>query len=254
MTHLLSTSEEDFQRRERGQEYALREQRGKLFREVTPIPPIPPRASANLPGVVRVRPRYPRTFVVTEEQEDDVTRIPTVPQPTQWRHESPTYESESSLPLLSLIASEQVPVSLPISPTIDELDTLPYGRMLSGEGQVVQNSPVLESAGQIQQRVWDIADRETDPPGNRVAELSPLLDVETLLLPSLEAGKVPRTLLQVPTAFAESEAVDLHFIDRLRWWLLYPGRLEFLCWLTGTFLLMCFTMLIAVILVECLKI
>jgi hypothetical protein len=68
----------------------------------------------------------PRSYTQFQEEED-VTRAPTVPQQTMWQHESPDYRVESSLSSLSLVSVEDVPpVVRP--PSIDELNTLPPAR------------------------------------------------------------------------------------------------------------------------------
>ncbi|GER89281.1 hypothetical protein KDW_34430 [Dictyobacter vulcani] len=41
-----------------------------------------------------------------------------------------------------------------------------------------------------------------------------------------------------------------HPIEGLRWWLVHPGRLEFLLWLLGTMLLLCVTVLFTVLLLS----
>src|SRR5947209_5696717 len=92
----------------------------------SPMPPaIPRRASAHPASVVKVRPRYTRSIFVPED--GDVTRIPTLPQPTMWQYETPEYQAESSLSSLSLVVAD-VPTSPPSQRAEDEIakrDTLP---------------------------------------------------------------------------------------------------------------------------------
>src|ERR1700687_1787224 len=63
-------------------------------------------------------------WIDEEEDEEDVTRAPTVPPRTMWQHESPGYRAESSLSSLSLVAADDSPPAQR-PPSIDELDTLP---------------------------------------------------------------------------------------------------------------------------------
>ena len=87
-----------------------------------PQTPIPARASAQQAArPVKVRPRYPHNH--TMPQDSDVTRIPTLPQPTMWQYELPDYEAESSLSSLSLAYPESA-----VDRALDELDTLPPPR------------------------------------------------------------------------------------------------------------------------------
>ncbi len=44
-----------------------------------------------------------------------------------------------------------------------------------------------------------------------------------------------------------SEGLILHPLDRVRWWLLYPGRIEFILWVGGTLLLLGVTFLLVLV-------
>src|SRR6266480_5299741 len=53
-----------------------------------PVTPIPPRASAQRPNNVKVRPKYSGTQADQHQQRDnDITRMPTSPPPSVWQYE-----------------------------------------------------------------------------------------------------------------------------------------------------------------------
>ena len=104
--------------RERGKRFEAGKSR--VSHPPTPVTPIPRRASASSPGAVRVRSRYSRSS--TDLQDDDVTRLPTVPPSAIWQDEADIYEIERHLAPVEV--PEYSPL-LPSSPSIDELDTLP---------------------------------------------------------------------------------------------------------------------------------
>ncbi len=99
-----------------------------------PLTPLPSRASAQPSSHVKVRPKYGRSAPLpSSEEESDLSRSPTLPQPTMWQYETPDFEIESSLPTLSLIVDApthpQVSVSAAPRTTrrlgqIDEIDTV----------------------------------------------------------------------------------------------------------------------------------
>lgn len=197
--------------------------------------PIPPRASAYPDAVVKVRPRYSRAL--QEGSKQDITTIATVP-PVMWQYETPNYEVESSLSSLSLVVDD-VASPVPLSPAIDELDTLP---------------PVTQAT------VSHIADLDTVPPSMlpgavRTRKLTAELDIAEL--PTVPTKKAPlhqgRSIFVLLSLFyaryqekksLRQKSYTLHFniLDRVRWWLLSPGRLEFLLWLCGTVVLLVITM------------
>lgn len=166
---------------------------------------VPPRASAYPSDVVKVRPRYPRAYSVTETLERDVTRIPTMPPAVAiWQYETPQYEAESSLSSLSLAISEATRLR---SPAIDELDTSPP----------VPDTPSLE-------------EKKRDSKHKYAPTLSSWID---------------RTEVKTtPEYVGPQEALDASVsspFDRFRWWLLLPGRIELILWICGTLVLICVT-------------
>jgi hypothetical protein len=236
-----------------------------------PATPIPPRASAYPSNVSHMRPRFPRSS--TEfQQEEDVTRAPTVPQQTMWQHESPDYRAESSLPSLSLVSVEEAsPAVRP--PSIDELDTLPPARrrqrdeMLPARPRARRDWPQHDYYGLVP-RPRDVSELATNPPPAVSVPSAKLRDEHFVASPAIDDMIEADT--QLSNAIVPLEASPLlhpaasrllvsanvsrrgrrqeyrpsfalHPLDRVRWWLLYPGRLELLLWLTGTALLVAIT-------------
>jgi hypothetical protein len=251
-----------------------------------PITPIPPRASAQRSNYVskgKVRPKYVGTYAQLEQQESDISRIPTYPQPAVWQYESPDFEIESSLPALSLIVdasiyseSAQSPRRTGRLPNLDELDTLPAQKVNQVTIDEIDTSPLRLKSQQL-----DIDEIDTLPPlvGNEqnARSLVPLNQPATMALaptfpnlPSPQGGSFDQKRLALaqqisdPSSWTAGSASGSryarriaerpkstrrkHFlnpIDNLRWWLLHPGRIEFILWLGGTILLLSVTILLS---------
>lgn len=276
---------------------------------VNPATPIPHRASAQQPDAVKVRPKYSRVYTRPLQQDSDVTRIPTLPPPTMWQYETPSYAAESSLSSLSLVveapthpqtlAAQQVAqVPLPVDECatktpapkkhitdIDEIDTLPahlsqlspspQQRIAIDRQQTRPEMPVRPA----QQRT-DIDKINTLPP-RLVPSVLPQSSTGLALTPQ-EPRPVPVQLhvspvqtINLAAATAPTEQIAaigdpsswtagggresayarriadrshgrkhipaMHPLDRVRWWLLHPGRLEGMLWLGGTLLLISVT-------------
>ncbi len=192
--------------------------------------PIPPRASAQRSGLGNLHPRYTRvTAKLPESEESDVTRIPTLPPPTTWQYSSLGFAAESSLPSLSLLGQ-------PAPPILDDVSMLPT-RIMSNQAQ-------------------DIEEIATQPPPSRPASSDhSQFGQSSEPLRSWTAGEGAnssyaryiagyRRDTSVPTwgkFRSPHRTPSLRPTERLRWWLLYPGRIEFLCWFGGTLLLMAVT-------------
>jgi hypothetical protein len=236
-----------------------------------PATPIPPRASAYPSNVSHIRPKFPRSS--TEfQQEEDVTRAPTVPQQTMWQHESSDYRAESSLSSLSLVSVEDAPPAVR-PPSIDELDTLPPARrrqrdeMLPARPLARRDWPQHDYYGLVP-RPRDVSELATNPPPVVSVPSVKLRDEHFVASPALDDMiEADTQLSNVVTPLEVSPALHpaasrllvsanvsrrgrrqeyrpsfaLHPLDRVRWWLLYPGRLELLLWLTGTALLVAVT-------------
>jgi hypothetical protein len=280
--------------RERGKRFDAGKSR--VSRPPTPVTPIPRRASASSPGAVRVRSRYTRSS--TGLQDDDVTRLPTVPPSAVWQDEADIYEIERHL---APVAVPEYSPLLPSSLLIDELDTLPPAlEPLSdkmsltsaaavqqrkallqfpieiddhGRGPIyralVEPSTPLENA--VENRA-DICEQVTNPPPvpfqphailalrnepsyiDAVVEADTVIDDSLIIVPSLFADidMYPtqledavdialtlraRELLHRKDSLEDKPAFIQNPLDYIRWWLLSPGRLEFLFWLGGAMLL-----------------
>lgn len=161
------------------------------------LPVIPARASAHPEAVVKARPRYLRW--TSDLGQEDITRLPTVPQSgTLWQFETPRYAAESSLASLTLAITDTNLVAWPASPGAATIQT--------GKGP---QSP-REDYDPIVARLYEhhVDDIDTVPP-----------------------------LLSSPLAQRRPWIPFLHPVESMRWWLIQPGRLEFLIWLCGTILL-----------------
>lgn len=189
---------------------------------------VPRRASAQSSSL-HVRPRYPRR---TEDALiEAISRIPTHPQqprrpsqpappeplPGMWQYQSPEFKAESSLSSLSLITPHRA-------------------------ARVAQPpSPATSGAS------WSIADLDTAP--------TPMLSENPTNLAAIEQDLVPwttgsganspyaRRIAEPGDSRPLKRTVTLYPWDSLRWWLLYPGRFEFLLWLGSALLLLCLTVI-----------
>ncbi len=245
-----------------------------------PVTPIPPRASAQRSNSGKVRPKYFDAHAQFDQKEDDITRIPTYPQPAVWQYESPDFEIESSLPTLSLIVdasifpeSSHAPRRTERLPYLDELETLPARKMNQVTiDEIDTNPPWLKS-----QHIDEI---DTCPPlvsnGQNARSLVPINQPATMVLaptfsdlPSMQSGLFDQKRLALaqqitdPSSWTAGGASGSayarriaewpkskshkHFfnpIDNLRWWLLHPGRIEFILGVGGTILLLSVTILL----------
>jgi hypothetical protein len=217
--------------------------------------PIPPRASAHPEAVVKVQPRYPRTYQAPTD--DDITRHPTTPSPVMWQYETSHYVAESSLASLSLFTPQQTPCPPSVAaPSIDALDTQP-----SVASMQHRKRPETDVSSR------DLADVDTAPPA--IAKLRTKQAIEIADMPTVPPGahrphrsgqRLSSFASQPPystehelfhsaqTLVSNESRRSLRFnpFDRLRWWLLYPGRLESLLWSGGVILLVGITVLLSV--------
>jgi hypothetical protein len=265
--------------RERGKRFDAGKSR--VSRPPTPVTPIPRRASVSSSGPVRVRSRY--TSSSTGLQDDDITRLPTVPPSAIWQDKADLYEIERHLAPVAI--PEHSPI-LPSSPSIDELDTLPPAleplpdKMSLASAEAVQQRkaalqfPIeidnhgrgqmyrapVELKNVVEERI-DICEQVTNPPPvpfqphaalalrdepsyiDAVVEADTMMDDSLIIVPSL-----PADIDMYPTQVEDAVDVALTLrarellrhkgpLDYIRWWLLSPGRLEFLFWLGGAMLL-----------------
>ncbi len=197
---------------------------------------------------VRVHPKYPRSHTLA--RESDVTRIPTMPQPTMWQYESLNYQVESSLPALSLVVSEVPPETEKrrsvTKQYIDEIDTVP-SVPVALDMAPAGLPPVIDTRSLVSTQVR-IDEIDTVPPAG-------------MPIVSTRQGGVSMTRPRGLSSWTAGGAVaspyarriaerqrqtrrrtrKLNPLDNLRWWLLRPGRLEFILWLGGTILLVTIT-------------
>jgi hypothetical protein len=174
-------------------------------RRTAALPVVPARTSAHPAAVVNVRSRHTR--LANEEASQDLTCIPTMPQPRAiWQYETLHYVAESSLATLSLALTD-TDAEAPLLASVTEQ----------------RRSGALRRKHSIIERLYqhDVADVDTVPP-----------------------------LVSHAFGVGIKSAFSLHPIDHLRWWLLQPGRLEFLMWLVGTIFLIGVSILLCLLLLS----
>lgn len=241
-----------------------------------PVTPIPPRASARRSNNIKVRPKYLSPGAqVNQHQESDITRIPTYTPPTMWQYESSDFEIESSLPALSLLedaptlSESYSPRRTDRLPFIDEIDTIPFRQENQATIDEINTMPLRLRSQQI-----DIDEMDTLPPlpgsgpngrslvsNNQSATMA--LALASPDLPATQSSLFEREKLALaqqitdPSSWTAGSASGSpyarriaerhsgtrrrlfpHPMDHLRWWLLHPGRIEFILWLCGTILLL----------------
>lgn len=232
-----------------------------------PVTPIPPRASAQRPNNVKVRPKYPGTQAHHHQQQDnDITRMPTFPPPAMWQYESPEFEVESSLSTLSLIVDAPTHPGPSFSPKrtdrlpyLDEIDILPAPQVSMSDIDTLATNPPRRKSNQV-----DIDEIDTLAPPLALAPVSPAIPSTNSVTSYRDQGKLALTNeMTDPLSWTAGSASgssharriierskgarrkqSLYTVDRLRWWLLHPGRIEFILWLGGTVLLLSVTILL----------
>jgi len=280
-------------------------------RRRNPTTPVPPRASAQPPGNITVRPRYSRGYTYPAPASD-ITRMPTLPPPTMWEYESPDFQAGSSLSALSLVVDAptipDAPVkraqraveiaehdTLPPPPTqrreltIDEIQTIPPAPARRAELAIEeidiipspkprQHVVTIDEIDTIPERtgqgtVYGASDTASSRAGNlpgsalmsipSVIPLSPTLAPTTSMQAdassSWTAGGAAQSRYaqriaerkggkgivwygsQDASTMTRGRSPFRHPADRLRWWLLRPGHIEFALWIGGTILLMVVT-------------
>jgi hypothetical protein len=197
---------------------------------------IPPRASARPSALAAVRSKYPRRFTDLEQVTHlDVTRVPTLPQKAEARPDlTDPIGSGISPRKTDDLPTEHIFCNIEGKVTFDEIDTFP---------------PDVQA--QLRPRLY----RATD-------ELSPLSDLDTLPVSSFQnkqAEVSPQvktrqwTATQLPNGIGRTVppqgfSTTWHGFDSVRWWLISPGRLEFLLCLIGALVLICITSFFMVVL------
>jgi hypothetical protein len=248
-------------------------------KQPNPPTPIPPRASAQSSGSMKAlptdkrqgrdghepqqarhhrKPRKPHSIAVKNTGKLG----PNTTQPLIWQYETPKYEAESSLPSLTLLVAEmptQPEILLPEddvqqvtgrSMHIDEIDTVPPH--LAAIAATQPHAPV------------NVDEIDTQPNLPNIQEVSPAsqpIVATRAVVPALAPAQVVEGDASSWTggeasAYAQfiadrkkkrPRAISLNPIDRVRWWLLHPGRLEFILWLGGTILLIAMTCILLLV-------
>ncbi|MEO6891922.1 MAG: hypothetical protein ABI456_20125 [Ktedonobacteraceae bacterium] len=217
----------------------------KPKRQPKPVMPIPPRASAH---PVTVRQRYPHYFSTAEEgnggplstsasrehlpaqgaargqqRGGTAEQVPHASVAPIWQHESSHYEAASSLSSLSLVVSElptrpgspASPRATRRLPHVDEIDTVPPDRTMDAPAFPPRALvPTTPKAVVPDPASWTAGGAVTSSHAQRLIER---------------------------TNSRRRRAWSLNPFERLRWWLLAPGRLEFTLWIGGTILLISVT-------------
>ncbi len=213
-----------------------------------PLTPIPARASAQpanaAPGSVVMPNRVGKgqknsTAGKTEQRQDPIhsgaessTSVNTQRTSPVWQYESSNFQAESSLPALSLLVSEMPtqpeveagPRTTRRLPRVDEIDTAPPqpSRMLV---PVTSQSNVAALSGP---GGTSIDSQQTSDPVSWTAGAASQSSYAQLISARGKRKKSPH-------------GISLNPLDRVRWWLLRPGRIEFVLWLGGTILLVSVT-------------
>lgn len=189
---------------------------------LSPMPPVPPAQKKPIGGTahpipqrasaqpVKVRPKYVRTSSQLESQDNDVTRIPTLPPPSMWQYESSQFEAESSLPSLSLVVDADVaPDVTPQAPMQSVVQALPQ-QPISGqsllEAPLPMNALATPPASPMQkkQHITDIDEIDTLP--SALVQLSPSATPGTA--PRQLSPAIPRQLSPASPASPRVSNID----------------------------------------------
>ncbi|MGH2496140.1 MAG: hypothetical protein ACRDIV_15710 [Ktedonobacteraceae bacterium] len=183
--------------------------------------------------------------VMPQHTTENLTPDPQAASPV-WQYESPNFEAAGSLPMLSLFMSEaptqpQPPVPNRATtrrlPHVDEIDTAPpqlspardrdqFGTLPPGHGRTPR-ALILAS------QTAPASPMETTPQSWTAGAAVGSPSAQLIMHPG-RRKRVPR-------------ATPFNPLDRTRWWLLHPGRIEFIFWLGGTFLLIGMTCLLLLV-------
>ena len=186
---------------------------------------------------------YPQ--VMPAHTTRDLTQTPD-PQaaPPVWQYESPDFEAAGSLPMLSMFMPEaptqpQPPVPNRATtrrlPDIDEIDTKPPQAMtVYSSGRA--GSIAHPARGQEQRAMVIAPQRAPVETGSRSWTAGPASGSPSAQLIARSGGRKHLPAIR-----------PFQPLDNARWWLLRPGRIEFILWLGGTLLLIGVTCLLLLV-------
>jgi hypothetical protein len=223
-------------------------------RHPNPITPIPPRASAQsinaVPGSI-VKPDTNQKNVTSSKEKqrradhkgapyaayDYSKNVDAQKNSTVWEYETPSFQASSSLQTLSLQISE-APTQPELEsrgkttrrlPRIDEITTVPP---LNEDHSIKSSRALVPINSHRDVTAFGRPDETT------INILSPK-EIDETSWTGGKASQSPYARLISSRSKRKNPhaAISLNPIDRLRWWLLRPGHIEFVLWLGGTILL-----------------
>ena len=230
----------------------------KARRHPNPDTPIPQRASAQPSNAT------PGSVVNPQKRQSDVTSGVEKQRKAQYRG-TPEIVSESSVLQHVQKNSSAWEYETPASQTSISLP--PHALLICEE----PTSPELAAQAKVTHRLHSIDEITTVPPQSRETSISTsrsIIPVDAQLeMITIHRPDQNRTQIELSQDIYSSSwtsgkatsssqarlissrkrrksshlAVSLNPIDRLRWWLLRPGRIEFVLWLGGTILLVAVT-------------
>jgi len=162
-------------------------------------------------------------------------------------YESPDFQAASSLPALSLLVSEA-----PTHPQL-ESNSKTTGR-LSGIDEI-NTVPSLDEAHSMESSRAMVP---LTPQPDVVAfdeyngtAINILVSNESSPASWTAGGAAQSSYAQLIATRGKRKkhrsTISFNLLDRVRWWLLHPGRIEFVLWLGGTVLLVCVTCLLLLV-------
>ncbi len=258
---------------------SIREQR-----ILNPQTPIPARASAHLIAPhMKVQPRYtskisrqsdvtripttPPAATILQYKSPNFEVESSISSRTSAQAEATAIAKLATVPPHPPAVDELDTIPPSLSPAIDELNTQPPRKKSMF---VVQKSPVLfgqnemksslaQSAVVIQPLSPSLTQSFRDDVPTLVPERVPHEQVQHRHLAASVSPVVGDSARQDIEGISWTTAqrvvakdskkrrkstLSLNPVERLRWWLLYPGRIEFLLWLSGTIVLVAITFLL----------
>lgn len=252
----------------------------RASKQPDPITPIPARASAQRPQSSPGRPSRRSASSASSRPPDSSVGQ----RARNWQHNSPNYEAASSLSSLSLIISETptAPPRSATAGTratgrlehIDEIDTVPPPPPAPARAVPSDSAEAPIPPGSL-----SLSLTERDAPGLALilsgealpVPLSHIDEIDTVPAPGETSSRALQLVRPEPRELAVNAASwtassgsatslaaqfiasrsrrrkyprGFNLLDRARWWLLRPGRIEFLLWLAGSFILFGITFLL----------